>query len=397
MSTVIHQGRLDMSPGEAGFREAAVERLDALLQELIHDHRLQGASYLLSKGGRTFACKAMGSLKYNDPLEPLKSDSIRRVASLTKWFTLTAILRLMEEGKLYLTQPVKDWIPEFDHRAYEQINVFHLLTHTSGLSPDSGYFLEPYPFGRWEIEFAYGDEWNEDRPQRSPEEEVAYRKSKWIKAMLAGPPVCSPGEQWDYCSIGFVLLGEIIQRITGMKYEDYIQHTILEPLGMTRTFFTVPVHLHGEVCLTNEWEEKRLQAEPEPDWAPPRSGGGLYSTLDDLHIFGQMLLNQGNYQGVRILSRKSVERLSRAQYPKGLPAFGWGERSKANKFGLSTYLGKEDEPFKPHTIYHEGAGRCALMVDPDEDLIVSFFVPSDIGWVPESIINVKNIIWSGLQ
>ncbi|MEJ1715186.1 serine hydrolase domain-containing protein, partial [Escherichia coli] len=83
---------------------------------------------------------------------------------------------------------------------------------------------------------------------RTVEEETAFRKSQWIKAMLAGPPVCPPGEQWNYCSNGFIILGEIISRVSGMDYEEYIQRTIIEPLGMTRTFFTVPEELHEEVC-----------------------------------------------------------------------------------------------------------------------------------------------------
>ncbi|WP_410769986.1 serine hydrolase domain-containing protein [Fontibacillus sp. BL9] len=394
----IHHGRLDATPEQVGYRREALNRLNALFEELIHHKKIQGASYLLARGGKTFAHSSMGALRHTEPSGDFMPDSIRVIASITKWFTMAAVLRLLEEGHLYLTQPVKDWFPEFDHPVYERINVFHLLTHTSGLAPDPGYFLEPYPVGWWDMEFAFAPYDEEGKtPELSPDEEIKARKSQWIKAMLAGPPVCPPGEQWNYCSNGFALLGEIISVITGQSYESYVQDIILQPLGMNRTFFAVPESMHSEVCITNDWELKRLTREKEPAWAAPRSGGGLSSTLEDLNKFGQMLLNKGTYNGARILSRKTVEMLSRVQVPGGLPAFNWGEDIKNSEFGLSSSLGRMSDPFKPNTIYHEGAGRCALMVDPDEELVVAFFVPSTVGWVPESMINVKNVIWSGLK
>lgn len=396
MDAIIHNTQPDITPEEAGFRPQTLEQLDQLFLDLIRDKRIQGASYLLARGGKTFAMKSMGTLRHTEQDKPFTTQSIRSIASITKWFTMVAVLRLMEEGRLSIGQQVKDFIPEFDHRFYEKINITHLLSHTSGLAPDGGYFLEPYPMGWYDYEFAFGDDEDEDKPIRTVEEETAFRKSQWIKAMLAGPPVCPPGEQWNYCSNGFIILGEIISRVSGMDYEDYIQRTIIEPLGMTRTFFTVPEDLHEEVCVVNDWEIERLSRKNKQAFDPPRSGGGLFSTLEDMNKLGQMLLNKGTYNGVRILGRKSVEMLSREPYPEGLPAFSWGEQIKHSHFALSSSLGREYDSCGPNTIYHEGAGRSLLMVDPDEDLVVAFFVPSNVDWVPESVIHVKNIIWSGL-
>jgi CubicO group peptidase (beta-lactamase class C family) len=397
MDIHIHSTHTELTPEEASFRPQTLEQLDQLLVELIRDKKVQGASYLLSRGGKTFAMKSMGELRHTEQGKPFTTDSIRRIASITKWFTMVAVLRLMEEGKLSLGQQVKDFIPEFDHRFYERINITHLLTHTSGLAPDGGYFLEPYPMDWYDYLFAFGDDEDENPPTRTVEEETAFRKSQWIKAMLAGPPVCPPSEQWNYCTKGFIILGEIISRVTGIDYEEYIQRTILEPLGMTRTFFTVPEELHEEVCVINDWEVQRLNRNNKESFDPPRSGGGLFSTLEDLNKFAQMLLNKGTYNGQRILGRKSVEMLSREPYPEGLPAFCWGDQVKHSHFALSSSLGREYDSCGPNTIFHEGAGRSTLMVDPDEDLVVAFFVPSDVDWVPESVINVKNIIWSGLK
>ncbi|AOZ92157.1 serine hydrolase domain-containing protein [Paenibacillus crassostreae] len=398
MGIHIHSTHTEFTPEEAGFRIQTIEQLDQLFVELIQNEKVQGASYLLARGGKIFAMKSMGELRHTEQGKLFTPHSIRRIASITKWFTMVAVLRLMEDGKISLGQQVKDFIPEFDHRFYERINITHLLTHTSGLAPDGGYFLEPYPTDWYDHLFAFGDDDDDDgeKPVRTADEEIAFRKSQWIKAMLAGPPVCAPGEQWNYCTKGFMILGEIINRVTGLEYEEYIQRTILEPLGMTRTFFNVPEELHGEVCVVNDWELERLSRMRQP-FDPPKSGGGLFSTLEDLNRFAQMLLNKGSYDGVRILGRKSVEMLQREPYPEGLPAFCWGDQVKNNHFALSSSLGREYDSCGPNTFFHEGAGRSTLMVDPDEDLVVAFFVPSDVDWVPESVINVKNIIWSGLK
>ncbi|MFD0617463.1 serine hydrolase domain-containing protein [Paenibacillus sp. GCM10027629] len=397
MSLGIHHGLTDISPSEAGYRESTLQQLDTFLMGLINEGKLQCASYMLARGGQTFAVRALGALRHTDPASELQPTSIRKIASVTKWFTLVSIMRLMEEGKLYLTQPVKDWYPEFDHRHYERITITHLLTHTSGLAPDPGYFTEPYPSGPWDIAFAFGDDSDASKPERTEAEDIAYRRSRWIKSVLAGPLVCQPGENWNYSSTGFSILGDIISQITGMSYNDYVRQTILEPLGMHRTFFEVPEELHHEVCTVDDWDLNRLTRTEDGGWSPPRAGGGLYSTLADMNRFGLMMLNQGTYQGARILSRRSVERLAQNQFSAGIPAFNWGDRLKDMPYGLSSQLGRVFDPFKSGTFYHEGAGRCALMVDAEEDFVVSFFVPTANGWVPESIVSIKNMIWSGLQ
>lgn len=397
MDIQIHNGDVDLTPAEAGFREEALTRLDALLHDLIRKQQLQGASYLLSKDGRPFAYRSMGALRFGEDGGGLMPDSIRRVASVTKLFTVVCIMRLVEEGLVHLQQPVKDWIEEFKHPMYENITLHHLLTHTSGLRPDQGYFSEPYPVGWWEYEFAFGDDDEEKQWELTPEARGARKRSQWIKAMLAGVPVCKPGEGWHYASHGYALLGEIIRRQTGVPYEQYVRDEILEPLGMNRSFFQVPEALGDEVCLVNEWERKRLEDTSDRTYSPPRAGGGLYSTLGDLNRFGTMLLNMGTFDGQRLISRKSVEEMTRDQFQEGVYAYHWGEKNASFHMGLGVALSNPSEPFAPTTFGHEGAGRCGLLIDPAERLVASFFVPSVVDWAPLSIIGLKNIIWSGIR
>lgn len=390
MKGFIHHGEVEITPQEAGYRTETLEKLNALLDSLVESGRLEGASYILSRGGRVFANRAAGRLRAEPDSPPFTTDSIRRIASITKIFTATCILRLMEEGKLWLKQPVGDWIEEFKEKPYDKINIFHLLTHTSGLRPDGGYFLEPYPVYWRDWGFAYGL----DEPQE--EEDSLKRRSRWIKALLAGTLTNEPGTEWHYCTNGYGILGEIIRRASGMAYEDYFQQTIFDPLGMKHTFFNVPEQLHEQVCIINDWEKSRLVHRNGPD-DPPMTGGGLYSTLGDLHRFGLMLMNGGTLDGVRILSRKTVERMRTDQFPDGIYAFHWGENTKNFHMGLGATIGRTGEPFRGTAFGHEGAGRCMMLVDPAEEFAAVYFVPSNEDWLPESIINVRTMLWAGLK
>lgn len=398
MEIHLNTGDIEITPAEAECREEALNHLDEMLLKLIREKKLQCASYLLSRDGQTFAHRSFGNLRHTEGSGPLLPTSIRRIASVTKLFTVVSILRLIEEGKIHMHQPVKDWIKEFEHPLYEKITVQHLLTHTSGLRPDPGYYTEPYQMGWWDYEFAFSEDEEDGKKKEGSTEEIGeLRRSQWIKAMMAGVPICKPGEAWNYATLGYSLLGEIIRRRTGIPYDEFVKQTILEPLGMNRTSFDVPDDYQDEVCVVNDWDLGRLLDKQDRTYLPPRAGGGLYSTLDDLNRFGRMLLNQGTLNGQRIISRKSIEEMTRDQFPQGIPAYHWGENFSDYHFGLGTALGGRNDSFTPMTFGHEGAGRSMLLIDPAERIVASFFVPTEADWVPLSIIGVRNIIWSGLK
>ncbi|MEF3303656.1 serine hydrolase domain-containing protein [Paenibacillus sp. GYB003] len=372
----VHLGRTDADPAEVGYDAGKLDVLDRHFLKLIAERKLQAASYLLARYGSIFAHKSMGARVGFEEGGDLKPDSIRRIASTTKAFTAVAIMKLVEDGKLYLEQPVSSVIGEFDTALHKSITVFHLLTHTSGICPDPGYYLEPYPRGWWN----------------------GTDSDDWIKGVLSGPVRCKPGEFYNYSSAGFGVLGELIGRVTGMHYNDYVARSILEPLEMERTFFEVPPHLHGEVCLAERFDAERLTANTKQPGKMPRAGGGLHSTLHDLWKFGQMLLDKGTFRGKRIIGRKSVEAMTRNHLFR-VPAYAWGVQIPSKNYGLGLNLFLERGELKSQaTFSHEGAGRCALHIDPAEQLVAVFFVPTSLpGFLPESIVHPGNIIWSGLN
>lgn len=375
----VHHGFTEATPEEAGYNPDKVKLLDSHFLDLVEKSKLQCAGFLLSRNHKIFANSSMGKQTHHDDSPDLRPDFIRRIASITKIFTSIAIMKLVEDGKLFLSQPVSSILPEFDTEMHKGITLFHLLTHTSGLCADPGYFGEPYARGWWEV--------LENAERRG--EDI-----NWIKAVLSGPLLSSPGEQWNYSSAGFMLLGEVITRVSGQHCEQYILEKICKPLEMRDTFFDVPEELHARVCLTDEWSESSLRKMESREGKPPRTGGGIYSTLPDMYKVCEMLLNKGTYNGVTIVGRKTVEAMT-TNHLSNIFAYHWGGKFKDMKMGLGISLNR-CELMSPETFGHEGAGRCALYIDPTEAVIALFFVPTNISWVPESICNVQNIIWSGI-
>lgn len=365
-------GIVNVSPAEAGFRKEILEILDSHLEHYIRNGILIGAGYLLSRKGKIFGHKTMGKLRKEEGSPDLSPDSIRNVFSIAKVFTATAILQLIEEGKLYLDQPVMTVIPEFNTDLHKNITIFHLLTHTHGLKAEGGYFLEPYP------------SWNDE----------AMKDDGWIRSLLTGPLTTKTGREYSYGSNGFCILGEIVKRLSKMEFDEYILQNIIGPLGMENTFYQVPEDRLDRVCFVHDFEEEKLKSPINRKGAPP-AGSNLYSTMLDMWKFGQMMLNKGSFNGNRILSRKSVEAMSRKQL-KNIPAFHWGRNYESFEQGLGWSITADTTLASPGTFSHEGWGRCALYIDPAEEMVV-FYMTADLGpWTPETIINPRNIIWSGL-
>ncbi len=369
----IHNGVVDVAPEQVNYNPERLGQLDSHFQKLIQDRKIQGAGYLLSRNGKVFAHRSMGKLCYDNDTAELMPDSIRILYSLTKLFTAIAVMKLVEDGELYIEQPVMTIIDEFDTPAHNKINIFHLLTHTAGICPVGGYFGEPYPEER---------EWR--------------KEDNWIKAALSGPVNTPPGEEWVYCTFGYTVLGEIISRVAGINCEEYIRRNILTPLSMNDTFFDLPENAIKRTCFVSKHEKKELNHKSEVNQnRAPRSDWGLYTTLYDLWKFGQMILDGGTFNGNRIISRKTLEYMTRNHLKPNTPAYHWGAKFQDFKHGLGFNL-LLSELLSPDTFNHEGHGRSGLYIDPTEKMVAAYFIPSKEDWIPEAFINPRTIMWSGL-
>ena len=378
----VFSGKVDTRPEEVGYDEQTLTRLDRHYSDLIGRGAIQGASYLISRKGQVLAHRSLGKLRPAVDSGDLMPDSIRKTYSITKAFTAVAIGQLIDRGLLFLTQSVSSVLPELDTDKHREITIFHLLTHTSGLRGDPGFYTEPYelPWFEW----------------MAREHKKHDSNSNWIKIILAGPLQNMPGKEWIYSTSAYALLGAIIAKVSGRSYEQYIHDEILQPLGMENSFFTIPSAYKENVCVTNEWEEKQVYTPKDRDTdAPPQAGNGLYSTLNDLWKFGQMMLNGGQLNSKRILSTRAAK-LQTTNYLQGIVHQGWGSNQKNYEYGLGWSLEHYDLCSKG-TFSHEGFGHCGLYVDPIEELVFVFFVPSQKGYMPESVITPRAIVWSGIR
>ncbi|GKU79157.1 serine hydrolase [Paenibacillus sp. L3-i20] len=372
----IIEGPLDAAPEDVGMDSTQLNKLDKHFENLFIQEQIQGAGYLVSRHGKIVAARTMGTLNGVKNEGELQPDSIRKLSSITKMFTAISIVKLIEDGKLFIDQPVATIIKEFDNPTHQTISIFHVLTHTSGIMPVSGYYNEPYPREWWGARGTDG----------------------WIRKILQGTLICQPGEAYNYSTVGFAILGEIISRISGMSYEDFVTEHIINPLHLERTFFNVPEYLHSEVLTVDQYDIDSLsRTYPEGEERPPKSDSGLYSTMYDLWKVGQMLLNGGVLEGQRVLGRKSVELLTK-RHLFNVPAYHWGGKIKDKGHALGIDLSIDHLSFESIGTYQmEGAGRSGIFVDPVEDMVVIMFVPSIYSWVPLSILGTKQIIWSSLK
>ncbi|MBN1697263.1 MAG: beta-lactamase family protein [Spirochaetales bacterium] len=375
---MIHTGKTDCRPEEAGYNPAVIETLDNHFTDLIGKGTIQAAGYLLARRGMIFASKSMGKLTASGNGGDFLPDSIRPIASVTKVFTVTAILQLMEKGKLFPDQAVCGFLPEFDTEMHHHITIFHLLTHTSGLRGDPGSFFEPYP-----------DEWDGE-----------WTKENWIKKMLTGPLHFKPGTVWSYCSKGFLFLAEIVARLSGMDFDRYVEEHIFKPLGMDDSFFFVPPHMKGRVSLTSSgWNREKLDKKRDDVVTPSFfGGGGIWSTLPDLWKFGQMMLNGGSFRGNRLLGRKTVETAVRAQV-RDITAYSWRNHIYDESYRWTCGLGWEvnKHNFLPEGTYdHEGSEGVGIFIDPSEQFIFAGFYPAP-DYHCESWVNPLAVAWSGIE
>lgn len=376
---MVKFGKIDCEPKEVGYHAGTLDNIDSHLIDLIKKEKIQGGGYIISRKGKILAHRTMGKLSGLDDRGDYQPDSIRLIASVSKMFTAISILQLMERGKLSLNQPVANFINEFDNDMYGGISILDLLTHTSGLKADTGAFFEPYA---------------EEMDEKS------LTKENWIKKHLTGVPHYKSGTTYSYCTTGYFMLAEIVARVSGMEYTDYVEENIFKPLGMVDSHYFLPEEKHSRAVITEEWQVKHLNNKKE-DMKVSTSffgGFGIYSTLKDLWKFGQMLLNNGTFNDHRILGRKTVEALSKKQIVD-VPCFNWTSNrfteSYNMSYGYGVQVGKHN--FQGDRVFgHEGYGGAMLLIDPDEDLVYVALHP-DNAFCMESWHNTLQIVWAGID
>lgn len=342
----------------------AAERLafiDAAVAESVARKELPGAVVLVARRGGVVWRKAYGARALVPAREAMTADTVFDVASLTKIVaTATSAMILVERGKLRLSDPVSRYIPELKGEGRERITVEHLLTHRSGYAPD----------------FDLGERW------RGHEE--------MLKRLYVEPLRAVPGARFVYSDIGMIALGEIVGRVSGEPLDSFAAKNIFAPLGMKDTGFrrigpgqtdvsrVAPTEtvraMNSYLGGTGEAEapgELMLRGQVH-DPTANRMGGvaghaGLFSTADDLAVFCQMILNGGEYGGVRILSPLGIAEMIRPRQVTddgGARGLGWDVNTS-----FSTNRG---DLFPPGSFGHTGFTGTSFWIDPASETFVVF-------------------------
>jgi CubicO group peptidase (beta-lactamase class C family) len=308
-------------------REAGLEQLHAAMAARVQRGELPGLVTLVAQG-EDVRVDAIGQKAFGNG-EPMRRETLFRIASMTKPILAAATLMLVEEGKLHLDDPIDRWLPELANRrvlkridgpldetvpANRPITVEDLLTMRMGF----GMIMEPSPDPPYAIVRA-GFELQLALSQ--PDPRTPHTPDEWIKRFGTLPLMYQPGERWQY-NVASMVLGVLVARIANQAFEDLLRERIFEPLGMHTTGFWLPLEItrslpsHYMTNFETGQNELRNVSTPE-EWsrppAFPSGAGGLVSTVDDYVKFGRLLLNRGVWEGKRLLKEASVEAMTSNQ------------------------------------------------------------------------------------
>jgi len=292
-------------PAAAGMDPARLARIHAKMKAYVDEGTAAGFVTIVVRHGHVASLDAVG-YQDREAKIPMRTDTIFRIASMTKSFTVAGVMILVDEGRLSLLDPVEQFLPEFkgmrvvpcsesspDHGceiadAARPITVLDLMTHTSGLPGQGAQGPEPFT-------------------------SLAERVS--VGAHV--PLLAQPGTKWIYSQIGYAALGRLIEVISGKRYEEFLAERLFQPLGMKDTYFFLPAAKESRLAAMYTLDASgKLVREP---WPPPSSvkvpspEGGAMTTATDMARFYQMLLNKGTLNGKRILSGAAVAAMTTNQ------------------------------------------------------------------------------------
>ena len=315
--------------------------LDRTIQEAIEDGRIPGAVLLIGHKGQIVHRKAYGKRALAPTAEAMTVDTIFDLASLTKVIATSAsLMKLLEEGRFRLNDRVTQYFPEFAD-GKSDLTIRNLFTHFSGMAPDLP--LTP-PWSGYQT---------------------------GIHMAMMEKPTTAPGTHFVYSDINFILLGELVHRLSGQMLSDYSRQNVFLPLGMRETMFQPPARLVPRIAPT---ERNGVNGAPlrgvVHDETSRYMGGvaghaGLFSTADDLARFCEMMLHKGELEGTRLFSALTVEKFTTPQSPADQPilrGLGWDIDSP--------FSGNRGDLFPIGSYGHTGFTGTSIWIDPASDTYV---------------------------
>lgn len=364
-------------PESVGMSTAQLSQVDRIIREAIDRKDFPGAVILVARKGKIVWRKAFGHSRWIPEMAPMSISMMFDMASITKPIaTATSVMILVERGKIRLWDKVTDFVPLFsvyvdeEGKKAEEARLWHLLTHTSGLPP---YTDEK------EVEEKYGN----PVVLESMVEQIA-RLDK----------VSAPGEEFHYSCLGFITLSYVVEKVSGKDIAEFARENIFKPLKMDHTMYVPPEGFLARCVPTQVYDGEPLVGVVHDPLARLLGGisgnAGLFSTADDLAVFAQMMLNKGEFKGVRILSPLAVERMTEIYRITDFAGRGLGWDLE------SDYSTNQGDLFGKNAFGHTGYTGTSLIIDPDTETIVIFLTnsvhPEDKGDIVSMRSRVANVV-----
>ena len=410
-------------PETVGVSTERLERIRPVMQGYVDDGRMAGILTVVARRGKIVHFETVG-MRDVENKKPIEADTIFRIHSMSKPITSVAVMMLYEAGHFQLDTPVSDFIPEFkDMEVYnedqteilnakKEVTIKHLLTHTAGLI------------------YGWGGEALDRRYQKANLFQSGTPLADTVKKLSDLPLAHEPGDRWTY-GVSTDVLGYLVEVVSGMPFEEFLQTRLFEPLGMIDTAFSVPVEeldrfaalyqlssKEGGRKGEKDKEEKKDGAKDKEQWLKgakdkkmrlervdkdppiknnevrffPGGGGALLSTAPDYMRFCQMLLNGGELEGVRILKRETVELM---RYPHHDNWFGLGFAVVTDKKEPTDDKEPSDTPESIGSFSWGGAAGTIFWIDPEKELIG--LLMTQIGDVGSSHDQFKALTYQALS
>ena len=328
--------------GSVGFSPDSLQRVESIMREAIFDSTFPGGVVTVLKDGVIAYQKSFGYETYKKHNKVRKTD-IYDLASLTKVTATTpSIMKLVSEGKISLDDKVSDYFPEYKKGAKSEVTLAHLLRHDAGLPPFRIYVNE------------------------------LQTRSAIVEAVKNEPLINEPGSKYNYSDLGFILLGEIVKKVTGQRLDKYSRQHFFKPMGMNSTYFNprrVGKWIYSRIPPTERdtiYRHKTLQAQVHDERAYYMDGvaghAGLFSSGSDLAAYTQMLLNKGSYGGKQYIDSTVVKQFTKRQSSLLNRGYGFDRKSE----GFSTAGSKTSD----QTFGHTGFTGTSFWIDPKRNLSI---------------------------
>jgi CubicO group peptidase (beta-lactamase class C family) len=362
---------------DVGMSAERLGRVEGIITDAIARKEMPGAVLLVARKGKVVLRQAFGDSQRIPEPKRMTADMIFDLASVTKPVaTATSIMILAERGKLSLWDRVKVHLPEFvpyaDYwgQAGDDARIWHLLTHTSGLPP-------------------YTNADDAAKALGNP-----CRTEDLVKYIAQLPKTNPPGKEFHYSCLGYITMAHIVQKVTGQTIADFAAENIFKPLGMKNTFYR-PAQKYLSRCVPTQVIDGKPLIGIVHDPLARLQGGisgnaGLFSTADDLSVFAQMILNNGEWKGERILSPLAVERMTEV-YPRAEfsgRGLGWDISSD--------YASNGGDLFGERSFGHSGYTGTSVWIDAETATVVILLTnsvhPDDKGQAVPLRSRVANVV-----